>query len=63
MRMALFVFGVLWLKLILFGYVVHFDVPLHWKQFHDGLHSKTTRVSAVRLQQVGDTAAALWTDF
>ena len=42
---------------------VQVDVPLAWKRFHDFLDSKIKRVGAVRLQQVGDTAAALGTGF
>ena len=42
---------------------VQVDVPLAWKRFHDFLDSKIKRVGAVRLQQVGDTAAALGSGF
>ena len=42
---------------------VQVDVPLGWKRFHDVSDSKIKRVGAIRLQQVGDTAAALGTGF
>ncbi len=42
---------------------VQVDVPLSWKRFHDVLDSRIKRVAAVRLQQVGDTAAAPGTGF